>query len=60
MRMGYDGLTSNKTQRVALNTAIFGVVFGGLLSTALLIYGIFYFLYIPKVSHVIPVYMQYG
>ncbi|TPX60076.1 hypothetical protein SpCBS45565_g07584 [Spizellomyces sp. 'palustris'] len=60
IRMGYEGLTSNKTQRFALNTAIFGVVFGGLLGMALAIYGLFYWIYIPQVAHVIPVYMQYG
>ncbi|KAI8920152.1 putative adipose-regulatory protein-domain-containing protein [Powellomyces hirtus] len=60
VRLGYDGLTSTKTQRVALNTAIFGAVFAALLSIAVAVYALFYCVYIPQVTWVIPVYMQYG
>ncbi|KAI8593611.1 putative adipose-regulatory protein-domain-containing protein [Geranomyces variabilis] len=60
LRLGYDGLTSAKTQRLALNTAIFGAVFAALLGFAIAVYCLFYAVYIPRVSWVIPVYMQYG
>ncbi|KAJ3183458.1 Berardinelli-Seip congenital lipodystrophy 2 (seipin) [Geranomyces variabilis] len=60
LRLGYDGLTSAKTQRLALNTAIFGAVFAALLSFAIAVYCLFYAVYIPRVNWVIPVYMQYG
>ncbi|KAJ3012358.1 Berardinelli-Seip congenital lipodystrophy 2 (seipin) [Thoreauomyces humboldtii] len=60
MRLGYEGLTSTKTQRVALNTAIFGGVFAALLSFSAAIYALFYSIYIPRVTWEIPVYMQYG
>ncbi|KAI9099877.1 putative adipose-regulatory protein-domain-containing protein [Phlyctochytrium arcticum] len=60
IKVGYDGLTSDTTQRFALNTAIFTTSMGIMLAIASVIYGIFYLIYIPQVSHIIPVYMQYG
>ncbi|KAJ3157584.1 Berardinelli-Seip congenital lipodystrophy 2 (seipin) [Geranomyces michiganensis] len=60
LRLGYEGLTSAKTQRLALNSAIFGAVFAALLSFAIAVYCVFYAVYIPRVNWVIPVYMQYG
>ncbi|KAI8824962.1 putative adipose-regulatory protein-domain-containing protein [Fimicolochytrium jonesii] len=60
LRLGYEGVSSTKTQKVALNVGIFGSLFGALLTIALTIYGLFYCIYIPQVTHAIPVYLQYG
>ncbi|KAI8853008.1 putative adipose-regulatory protein-domain-containing protein [Chytridium lagenaria] len=52
-------LSSDKTQRSALGIIVFTCLLLGLLSISSLTYGLFYWLYIPRVAHLVPVYLQY-
>ena len=54
-----DRITSEKTQRFAINSVVFGSIFGILFITAFISYVLFYILYLPSVSVSIPVYLQY-
>ncbi|CAG8507769.1 6847_t:CDS:10 [Ambispora leptoticha] len=54
-----DAATSQKTQRVAVKSIFFGVVAFILVSIASFSYLGFYMLYVPKISHVKPVHLQY-
>ncbi|RHZ81024.1 hypothetical protein Glove_126g30 [Diversispora epigaea] len=52
-------LTSKKTQRAAVKSIFIGFVTVTLLAIALFSYLGFYMLYIPKIAHVRPIYLQY-
>ncbi|KAJ3100784.1 hypothetical protein HDU97_001955 [Phlyctochytrium planicorne] len=52
-------LSSDKTQRSALGVIVFSCLLLGLLSTSSLTYGVFYWLYIPRVTHLVPIFLQY-
>jgi hypothetical protein len=53
-------ISSDKTQRSAIGAVVFGVLFAILLVLASGTYALFYWLYIPRVTHVLPMYLQYG
>ncbi|KAG9290468.1 hypothetical protein G9A89_002443 [Geosiphon pyriformis] len=52
-------LTSPKTQRVAVKSIFVAIVAVTLVSVAFISYLGFYWLYVPKIYHVKPVYLQY-
>ncbi|KAJ3296956.1 hypothetical protein HK104_001001 [Borealophlyctis nickersoniae] len=54
------GVKSPATQRAALSVGIYAGIFAAAIGLAVGAYMLFYAAYIPKVSHVVPVYMQYG
>ncbi|RIB02812.1 putative adipose-regulatory protein [Gigaspora rosea] len=54
-----DALTSHKTQRTAVKAVFVGLVVVALIATALVAYVCFYMVYVPKIAHVKPIYLQY-
>ncbi|KAL5037210.1 hypothetical protein BDV3_006737 [Batrachochytrium dendrobatidis] len=54
-----EQLTSQKNQRIALNSLVFGGILGVMATLAISIYSLFYTLYMPQASIVIPFYLQY-
>ncbi|KAJ3412117.1 Berardinelli-Seip congenital lipodystrophy 2 (seipin) [Chytridiales sp. JEL 0842] len=53
-------VSSDKTQRSAIGAVVFGTLLAILLLLASGTYALFYWLYIPRVTHVLPMYLQYG
>ncbi|KAJ3093827.1 hypothetical protein HDU96_002004 [Phlyctochytrium bullatum] len=52
-------LSSDHTQRSALGLIVFTVLLLGLLSISSMTYAVFYWLYIPRVTHLVPMFLQY-
>lgn len=55
-----EWITSEASQKLAINSIVFGSVFSTLTTAAIIIYAIFYALYLPKSSHRLPLYIDYG
>ncbi|RIA80941.1 putative adipose-regulatory protein [Glomus cerebriforme] len=54
-----NAITSQKTQRTAIKTILASGVIIVLISIALIAYFGFYMIYVPKIAHAKPIYLQY-
>ncbi|KAL1918345.1 uncharacterized protein VTP21DRAFT_3005 [Calcarisporiella thermophila] len=53
-------LTSPRTQRVAVKSFFITLGVSFLMGVAVLAYGAFWYMWIPRVENVVPIYLQYG